>query len=56
MDAQELIARYKAGERDFPGVDLSEVQLTYTHFPNINLSNANLSGVNFLGADLSVLI
>ncbi|WP_293262661.1 hypothetical protein [Microcoleus sp. PH2017_21_RUC_O_A] len=27
MDAKELIERYAAGERDFPGVDLSRANL-----------------------------
>ena len=42
MTAQELLAAYAAGERNFSGADLS----------GANLSKASLSGANFSGADL----
>ncbi|MEB3341222.1 pentapeptide repeat-containing protein [Okeania sp.] len=54
LDAQKLLSRYAAGERNFEkailhGVDLSgaelrDVNLFCAHFSNCNLSNATLSG------------
>ncbi|MDT9196399.1 pentapeptide repeat-containing protein, partial [Limnospira sp. PMC 1245.20] len=44
MEAQELVDRYKQGERDFPGVDLSD-----TTWPR----ECSLSEINLEGADLS---
>ncbi|EDZ94728.1 endoribonuclease L-PSP [Limnospira maxima CS-328] len=44
MKPQELIDRYRQGERDFPGVDLSD-----TTWPR----ECNLSEINLEGADLS---
>ncbi|WP_273249763.1 pentapeptide repeat-containing protein, partial [Limnospira indica] len=43
MQPQELLDKYKLGERDFPGVDLS-----YTTWQECSLSEINLEG-----ADLS---
>ncbi|NEQ79677.1 MAG: pentapeptide repeat-containing protein, partial [Moorea sp. SIO2I5] len=48
MDTNELLERYSAGERDFRGVDLqqinlSEVNLTGVIFRRVNLADANLS-------------
>jgi uncharacterized protein YjbI with pentapeptide repeats len=60
--ADEFLARYQAGERDFRGVDLSGVDLSGSELRDINLSGANLSSanlteikwshINFSGADL----
>jgi uncharacterized protein YjbI with pentapeptide repeats len=38
MDAEELLGRYAAGERDFVGVDLSGVDLKRTKLIDINLT------------------
>lgn len=40
MDAEELLSRYTAGERDFSGADLEDADLS-----GINLNDADLSGV-----------
>jgi uncharacterized protein YjbI with pentapeptide repeats len=68
MTAEELLARYTAGERDFRGAALREIVLQYGQLGGIDLSNAdlicadlsgcgfqeaNLSGANLRGADLS---
>lgn len=63
MDAQELTRQYKAGKRDFSGVDLSQVDLSDTDLQGIDLSGANLTysnlsyarlfGANLSGANLS---
>lgn len=44
MNAEELIGRYAAGERDFIGADLRNICLMDTLLTGINLSNANLEG------------
>jgi len=44
MEADELLKRYAAGERDFRKVDLSSANLSSAHLSGINLSGANLSG------------
>lgn len=49
MSTEELLKRYAAGEREFTGIDLSEVDLS-----GVNLAGADLSGANLLGTDLSV--
>ena len=48
MTGEELIAKYKAGERDFRYADLS-----YANLRGANMSYANLSGANLSEADLS---
>jgi uncharacterized protein YjbI with pentapeptide repeats len=53
MDAEELLGRYAAGERDFSGADLSGVKLMRAHLPEINLSDAKLRGANFVCAELN---
>jgi uncharacterized protein YjbI with pentapeptide repeats len=42
MNIEELIKHYKAGERNFLGVDLHEVSID-DELNGINLSHANLS-------------
>ncbi len=53
MDAEELLARYAAGERDFIGVDLSEAHLVNANLSRANLGNANLSRAYLMDANLS---
>ena len=63
MDAQELLRRYAAGERDFSKTRLRGIMLDMTDLKDINLSGADLSGarlcegifikVYFSGADMS---
>jgi len=48
MEADELLRRYAAGERDFRKVDLSSANLTKANLSGINLSGANLSGTKKL--------
>jgi len=45
MEADELLKRYAAGERDFCRLDLSEADFSGADLSGINLSGANLSGV-----------
>ena len=62
MTAQELLAAYAAGERDFSGADLRGAELEKANLSGANLSRANLSEArlgyanlshaNFSGADL----
>ena len=58
--AKELTCLYKIGERDFYGLNFSQVNLMDTEanlsnskLMGCNFSNANLSGVNFTNADLT---
>ena len=53
MTAEELLKRYAAGERDFTGVDLNEVNLSGTDLSDINLTNANLIDANLTETSLS---
>ena len=59
MTAEELLARYKAGERNFAGVDLNPrcdnewIGLSRADLRGINLRGANLYYVNFGKSDLS---
>lgn len=46
MDAEELINRYKKGERDFSGINLIS-DLTDVSLKGINLTLSNLVGVKF---------
>ena len=47
MTPQELVDRYKLGERDFPGVDLSYTTWQGHDFSDINLEGADLSNSSF---------
>ncbi len=51
MKPQELIDRYKQGERDFPGVDLSD-----TNWPGCHLSKINLEGADFSNSELKNMV
>jgi uncharacterized protein YjbI with pentapeptide repeats len=51
--AEEFLARYQAGERDFRGIDLSGVDLSGSEWRDINLSGADLGGANLTGVKWS---
>jgi len=53
MTAQELLAKYAAGERNFVEADLSEADLSGAKLSKAILSGAYLSGANLSGVDLS---
>ncbi|UBF23910.1 pentapeptide repeat-containing protein [Kovacikia minuta CCNUW1] len=53
MKAEELLKKYAAGDRNFPGVNLSEANLTGASLSNVNLTGANLSVANLSGANLN---
>lgn len=59
MDSEELLARYAAGERDFAGAKLREINLEDTELREINLltsailKSSELYETNFLGANFS---
>lgn len=52
MDVSELFKRYKAGEREFFGVNLKNANLSKANLRNANLSNAELSNSNLNNAFL----
>lgn len=52
MTREELLRRYAAGERDFTGVDLTNLYLREAELPGINLRGAILEGTDFSGAVL----
>lgn len=57
MTAEELLAAYAAGERDFRGAnlsfaDLEGADLSFAELSDAYLNGANLSGANLYGADL----
>ncbi|MEH2167491.1 MAG: pentapeptide repeat-containing protein [Nostoc sp.] len=54
MDAEELLQRYAAGERDFPGVRLRGVFLDRAELREINLTRDDLSGSDLSGASFQV--
>lgn len=43
MTVDELLTRYAAGERDFSGFGLRDIELVDTDLRDINLSSADLS-------------
>src|SRR5436190_21153037 len=47
MDATELLRRYAAEERSFPGVILVEAKLRLASLTGIDLRDANLAGADF---------
>jgi len=53
VDGQELITRYRAGERDFSRADLSGDYLMWADLVGADLSEADLSGANLYKADLN---
>jgi uncharacterized protein YjbI with pentapeptide repeats len=52
MSAEELLRRYAAGERDFPGVDLSNANLNIAGLEDYEPGKNDLSGINLSGANL----
>lgn len=52
LDAQELLKRYAAGERDFRDIILHRVDLSGVNLRSINLCGAHFSHVNLQGATL----
>ncbi|WP_404785097.1 pentapeptide repeat-containing protein [Altericista sp. CCNU0014] len=53
MDITQLKTQYKAGERNFHGVQLSGVSLAWVELKGVNFRGADLSHANLSGADLS---
>lgn len=53
MNAETLLDKYAAGQRNFQGAVLIKIDLRNTDLIQIDLSNADLTGANFKGADLS---
>jgi uncharacterized protein YjbI with pentapeptide repeats len=47
LSAEELLAQYDRGKRDFHGFDLSEISLFQANLPGINLSESNLTMAYF---------
>ncbi len=54
MEADELLRRYAAGERDFRKVDLSRANLNRANLIGINLSGANLSSAKKITPRMSL--
>ena len=50
---ETLLAAFKAGQRNFVGVDLSEADLSEANLRGANLREANLYGANLREADLT---
>lgn len=53
MKAQELLTKYKAGQRDFKGVSVSGENITWACLAEIDLRGADLQYVNLSCANLS---
>jgi uncharacterized protein YjbI with pentapeptide repeats len=53
LNADELSKRYKAGERDFTGINLTYGSLYTENLSGANLSRANLSGISLSRANLT---
>ncbi len=52
MDADELLKRYAAGDRDFTGANLARAKLIGANLVGVNLWGADLSGANLAKAKL----
>lgn len=52
-EVEEILAKYEAGERNFSGVIMCEVNFSRANLSGANFSNATLSLTNFSGANLS---
>jgi uncharacterized protein YjbI with pentapeptide repeats len=52
MKAEELLALYQSGQRNFQGVDLQSVNFSWVNLSEIDLRGANLQHVNFSAAIL----
>ncbi|MDJ0596162.1 MAG: pentapeptide repeat-containing protein [Pleurocapsa sp. MO_226.B13] len=53
MDREELLRRYAAGERDFSGLDLSNISPPVSEFSEYFSNNYGLNSCNFRGANFS---
>src|SRR5438046_758616 len=53
MTADELLAAYEGGRRDFPGIGLVQQYMSGKYLVGINLSGAYLRYTDFHGADLT---
>lgn len=53
MDSQTLIKLYEQGRRDFSGINLADVDLSYAYLRGINLANACLTNANLVGVNLT---
>ena len=53
MDREELLRRYAAGERDFSGLDLSNISPPVSEFSEYFSNNYGLNSCNFHGANFS---
>ena len=56
MTGQELIDRYEAGERDFQGANLEEMDLSYAYLVDANFQGANFRGANLTNTNFSYSI
>ena len=54
MDAEELLRRYGAGERDFRGIILYRADLGGAELHSVDLSGARLININLEGAFLEL--
>lgn len=53
MQAEEILKKYADGERNFSGVNITEVNLSRANLTGIDFSDATLSIANLTGAKLS---
>jgi uncharacterized protein YjbI with pentapeptide repeats len=53
MQAEEILKKYGDGERDFSGINITEVNLSRANLAGINFSDATLSIANLSGANLT---
>lgn len=53
MQAEEILKKYSDGERNFSGINITEVNLSRANLAGINFSEATLSIANLSGANLS---
>ena len=51
ITGNQLIQRYRAGDRDFTGANLREANLQAADLNSIVLNSANLQAANLYGAD-----
>ena len=56
MTAEELLRRYAAGERDFVGIKLKNIDLRSIDLSGSNFTNARITNVIFNGVNLSKAI
>ena len=56
MTAEELLRRYAAGERDFKGAKLKNLDFGNVDLSDINFTNTSINNVKFDGTNLSRVI